>query len=111
MVENYRTETHFMGEKQISNDAYYGIQTQRSNENLTITRYNINENLIIGLAIVKKSAAQENAAVCQLEQKLADAIIQAADEIHDGKMHDQFTVDPIQGGAGTSTNMNANEVI
>src|SRR5690625_95655 len=111
MVENYRTETDFMGEKQISNDAYYGIQTLRANENFPITGYHINENLIEGLAIVKKSAAQANAAVGQLDQKIADAIVQAADEILDGKMHDQFTVDPIQGGAGTSTNMNANEVI
>lgn len=111
MVDNYRIEADFMGEKKISTDAYYGIQTVRANENFPITGYNINEHLIEGFAIVKKSAAQANAAVGQLDSKIAQAIIQASEEIIAGNLHDQFTVDPIQGGAGTSSNMNANEVI
>lgn len=111
MVDNYRIEADFMGEKKISTDAYYGIQTVRANENFPITGYNINEHLIEGFAIVKKSAAQANEAVGQLDSKIAQAIIQASEEIIAGKLHDQFTVDPIQGGAGTSSNMNANEVI
>src|SRR5699024_1566172 len=99
------------GEKKISNDAYYGIQTVRANENFPITGYNINEHLIEAFAIVKKSAAQANEAVGQLDSEIAQAIIKASEEIIAGNLHDQFTVDPIQGGAGTSSNMNANELI
>jgi len=111
VVDSYRIEADFMGEKKISNDAYYGIQTVRANENFPITGYNINEHLIEAFAIVKKSAAQANEAVGQLDSEIAQAIIKASEEIIAGNLHDQFTVDPIQGGAGTSSNMNANELI
>lgn len=80
-------------------------------ENFPITGYCIHEELIRALAIVKKAAALGNMDVKRLYDGLGDAIVQAADEIIEGKWHDQFIVDPIQGGAGTSMNMNANEVI
>ena len=95
----------------VPKDAYYGIQTLRAVENFPITGYKVNESLITAIAIVKKSAAQANLAIGQLDEQIAQAIIQASDEIAAGQFHDQFLVDPIQGGAGTSVNMNANEVI
>lgn len=110
-MTSFRLERDFLGEKQVPNEAYYGIQTLRAVENFPITGYQIDKQLIKAIAIVKKSAAQANLAIGQLDEKIANAIIQAAEEIIDGKLHDQFLVDPIQGGAGTSTNMNANEVI
>lgn len=109
--KRYRIEKDFLGEKEVPQDAYYGIQTLRAVENFPITGYRLDESLIIALAIVKKSAAQANLAIGQLPPQIAHAIIQAAEEIIAGKLHDQFIVDPIQGGAGTSINMNANEVI
>ncbi|WP_307258786.1 aspartate ammonia-lyase [Oikeobacillus pervagus] len=107
----YRVEKDFLGEKEVPYDAYYGIQTLRAVENFPITGYKIDGSLIRALAMVKKSAAQANMTIGQLDKKIANAIIKAADEIIDGSLHDQFLVDPIQGGAGTSINMNANEVI
>lgn len=109
--ENYRIEKDFLGEKQVPIDAYYGVQTMRAIENFPITGYRIEKVLIEAMAIVKKSAALANKAVGQLDEKIADAIATASTEIIEGKLHDQFIVDPIQGGAGTSINMNANEVI
>lgn len=111
MEGNFRIEKDFLGEKKIPTEAYYGIQTVRAQENFPITGRQIDEHLIEGLALVKKSAAQANREIGQLADELAEAIIQASDEIIAGKLHDQFVVDPIQGGAGTSSNMNANEVI
>lgn len=110
---NYRTRTEkdFLGEKEIQADAYYGIQTLRAVENFPITGYRIDPELIKAIAIVKKAAAISNAETSQLSVHFKKAIVQAADEIIDGSMHDEFIVDPIQGGAGTSVNMNANEVI
>lgn len=108
---SFRVEQDYIGVKNVPKDAYYGIQTLRALENFPITGYRINNELIRGMAIVKKSAAQANLAIGQLDEKIANAIIQAADEIVEGKLRDQFLVDPIQGGAGTSINMNANEVI
>lgn len=107
----FRVERDFLGEKRVPKDAYYGVQTMRAVENFPITGYRINTALIEGIAIVKKSAAEANATIDELDQTIAKAIIQAADEIIAGQWHDQFLVDPIQGGAGTSVNMNANEVI
>jgi aspartate ammonia-lyase len=111
LQENYRTEKDFLGEKQIQKDAYYGIQTLRASENFPITGYRIHEEMIKALGIVKKSAALANMDVKRLYEGLGNAIVQAADELIGGQWHDQFIVDPIQGGAGTSINMNANEVI
>ncbi|WP_044642565.1 aspartate ammonia-lyase [Risungbinella massiliensis] len=107
----YRTEKDFLGEKNIPTNAYYGIQTLRAVENFPITGYKIHEEMIKALAVVKKAAALANMETKHLYKGLGEAIVQAADEILEGKLHDQFIVDPIQGGAGTSMNMNANEVI
>ncbi|KAA6451192.1 aspartate ammonia-lyase [Bacillus swezeyi] len=107
----YRTEKDFLGEKNIPADVYYGIQTLRAAENFPITGYKIHEEMIKALAVVKKAAALANMETKRLYKGLGEAIVQAADEIIEGKLHDQFIVDPIQGGAGTSMNMNANEVI
>ncbi|WP_428908849.1 aspartate ammonia-lyase [Niallia sp. Krafla_26] len=106
-----RIEKDFLGEKEIPHDAYYGIQTLRAAENFPITHYSLNSELIRALAMVKKAASLANMKTKGLYEGLGLAIVQAANEIIEGKFHDQFIVDPIQGGAGTSINMNANEVI
>ncbi|NLW25395.1 MAG: aspartate ammonia-lyase [Clostridia bacterium] len=110
MVE-YRTEKDLLGEKQVPKDAYYGIQTMRAKENFPITGLAPSIDLIKGLAMVKKAAALTNWQLGRLNEKIAKAIMQAADEIIAEKFNDQFIVDVIQGGAGTSMNMNVNEVI
>lgn len=109
--ENVRIEHDLLGEMEVPKDAYYGIQTQRAVENFPITGYRIHEELIKALAIVKKAAALANMDIKRLPEKIGNAIVEAAEEIIEGQWHDQFIVDPIQGGAGTSINMNANEVI
>ncbi|GIO06363.1 aspartate ammonia-lyase [Brevibacillus reuszeri] len=109
--QTYRIEKDFLGEKEIPVDAYYGVQTMRATENFPITGYRLHSSLIIAMAMVKKAAAIANMEVSRLNPRLGNAIVQAAEEIIEGQWHDQFIVDPIQGGAGTSINMNANEVI
>jgi aspartate ammonia-lyase len=113
MEENFRVEKDFLGEKKIEKDAYYGIQTLRAKENFDITKTSISlfPNFIKSLAKVKKACALTNFELGDLTDIQKDAIVQACTEIIDGKFHDQFIVDPIQGGAGTSSNMNINEVI
>jgi aspartate ammonia-lyase len=111
LTEKKRIEKDFLGQKEIPFDAYYGIQTIRAVENFPITGYRIHESLIKALAMVKKAAAIANMNTTRLYKDLANVIIQAADEIIAGKWNEQFIVDPIQGGAGTSMNMNMNEVI
>ncbi|HEY2419942.1 MAG TPA: aspartate ammonia-lyase [Neobacillus sp.] len=111
VTDNKRMEHDFLGEKEIPVDVYYGIQTLRAVENFPITGYRIHEDLIKALAMVKKAAAIANMNTTRLYSGLGEAICQAADEMIEGKWNDQFIVDPIQGGAGTSMNMNANEVI
>jgi aspartate ammonia-lyase len=106
-----RVEKDFLGSKEVPSDAYYGIQTLRAVENFPITGYRIHEELIRAMAIVKHAAAAANMEIRQLNPQIGQAVVQAAQEIMDGKWHDQFIVDPIQGGAGTSINMNTNEVI
>lgn len=108
---NKRIEHDFLGEKEIPADVYYGIQTIRAVENFPITGYRIHEELIKALGMVKKAAAIANMNTTRLYSGLGNAIVQAADEVIEGKWNNQFIVDPIQGGAGTSINMNANEVI
>ncbi|BAU27117.1 aspartate ammonia-lyase [Aneurinibacillus soli] len=110
-TNNYRVEKDFLGEKQVPLHAFYGVQTMRAIENFPITGYRIHESLIVAMAIVKKAAALANMETGQLNPRIGKAIVDAAEEIIDGKLHDQFIVDPIQGGAGTSINMNTNEVI
>lgn len=109
--EQFRLEEDLIGEKKVPKNAYYGIQSVRAQENFNVTGYKINPELIIGLAQVKKASALANAEVGLLDKEVAEAIAAAADEIIAGKLHEEFIVDPIQGGAGTSSNMNANEVI
>ena len=106
-----RTERDFLGEKEIPFDAYYGVQTARAIENFPITGYRIHHSLITAMAMVKKAAALANMEVGQLNSRLGNVIVQASEEVINGQLHDQFIVDPIQGGAGTSINMNTNEVI
>ena len=106
-----RIESDFIGEKEIPDGAYYGVQTVRALENFPITGLKINNDLIRALAMVKKAAAIANFEIGELEEEKKDAIVKASEEIIEGELHDQFIVDPIQGGAGTSINMNGNEVI
>lgn len=108
-----RKEHDFLGELEISNEYYYGVQTERARENFNITGITLQtEHLFIkSLAWVKKAAAMANASCGVLDQKIANAICFACDEIIKGKYDNQFVSDLIQGGAGTSVNMNANEVI
>lgn len=107
----YRTEHDSIGVKEVPADAYYGVQTLRASENFYITGLKMQPELINSIAQIKKAAAITNYEVGELDKKRADAIVKACNEIIKGKFHDQFIVDPIQGGAGTSLNMNANEVI
>ena len=109
--KKYRTEHDSIGEKQVPEDAYYGVQTLRAYENFYITGLKMHKEMINSVAQIKKAAAITNFEVGELDKKRADAIVKACDEIISGKLHSQFIVDPIQGGAGTSLNMNANEVI
>ncbi|OTX78993.1 aspartate ammonia-lyase [Bacillus thuringiensis] len=110
-TKDIRIEKDFLGEKEVPNVAYYGVQTLRAVENFPITGYRIHPSLITAMAIVKKAAALANMDTGYLAKDIGHEIAEAAQEIVDGKFHDQFIVDPIQGGAGTSINMNTNEVI
>ncbi|MET3546380.1 aspartate ammonia-lyase [Paenibacillus favisporus] len=106
-----RLEKDFLGTKEVPNHAYYGIQTLRAKENFPITGQRLHPELIRSMAMVKKAAALANMEIKRLLPAKGEAIVQAADEIIGGEWLDQFIVDPIQGGAGTSINMNTNEVI
>ena len=108
---DYRVEKDSIGVKDIPEEVYYGVQTLRAAENFHITGLNMHPEIINSLAYIKKASAITNCEVGILEKKKAQAIVHACDEIIEGKFHDDFIVDPIQGGAGTSLNMNANEVI
>ncbi|WP_010532556.1 aspartate ammonia-lyase [Brachybacterium squillarum] len=108
-----RPEHDLLGDRDVPGDAYYGIQTLRALENFSITGVPLAHfpRLIEALAQVKRAAARANRRLGVLDAERADAIDQACAEIIDGALHEHFVVDMIQGGAGTSTNMNANEVI
>lgn len=106
-----RNEHDFLGEIQIQDEVYYGVQTTRALENFVITGHRMNDDFIASFGIVKAAAAKANMRTGRMPIKIGNAIVQAAEEIITGKLHDQFVVDCIQGGAGTSMNMNANEVI
>ncbi|WP_197482147.1 aspartate ammonia-lyase [Oceanobacillus sp. Castelsardo] len=110
-MSHTRMEKDFLGTKEVPTEVYYGVQTIRAVENFPITGYRIHENLITAMAIVKKAAALANMDVKRLDSAVGKAIAKAADEMMKGKWHDQIIVDPIQGGAGTSINMNINEVL
>ena len=107
----YRIERDPLGEHDVPADAYYGIQTQRAAENFPISGLRAPEELIIATVLVKKAAAAANTALGQLAPDVGRAIMDAADEVLAGKLRDQFIVDVYQAGAGTSHNMNTNEVL
>jgi aspartate ammonia-lyase len=106
-----RVEKDSLGERQIPKDAYYGVQTHRAIENFPISGLRPKPSFIDATVHVKKAAAKVNKELGLLDAKKADAIVQAADEILSGKLREWFVVDVYQAGAGTSHNMNANEVI
>ncbi len=106
-----RIEHDMLGEMPLQDDAYYGIHTARAMQNFAITGKPVHKELIDALATVKKAAAVTNRSIGALDGRVADAIVKACDEILSGALYDQFVVDCMQGGAGTSSNMNANEVI
>ena len=106
-----RIESDSIGSRQIPVDAYYGVQSLRGAENFQITGLRLRREFIESMAQIKKACAICNYQVGELSESIKDAICQACDEILEGKFHDQFICDPIQGGAGTTANMNANEVI
>ena len=113
MAQPIRTEHDLLGDRAVPADVYYGIHTLRALENFPITGtpISIYPDLVVALACVKQAAAIANAELGLLDEERAIAIRLACEAVREGQLHDQFVVDVIQGGAGTSTNMNANEVI
>ncbi|MBF1686520.1 MAG: aspartate ammonia-lyase, partial [Selenomonas sp.] len=106
-----RKEHDFLGDLEVPDEVYYGVQTMRAVENFNITGQKLDPDFIVALAKVKKAAALANMDTGRLSHEIGDVLVQAADEIIAGGLIDQFPVDPIQGGAGTSINMNMNEVL
>lgn len=106
-----RKEHDFLGELEVSDELYYGVQTLRALENFNITGKKLDHDFIRAMAMVKKASALANMKTGRLDERIGKAIVRAADEIIAGGFIDQFPVDPIQGGAGTSFNMNMNEVL
>jgi aspartate ammonia-lyase len=111
MAEGFRSERDPLGELDVPADAYYGVQTARAVDNFPISGLRAPDDLIVATILVKKAAAEANVALGRLEPAVANAIRTAADEILAGALRDQFVVDVYQAGAGTSHNMNANEVL
>lgn len=107
----FRVEHDSIGDKEVPSDAYYGVQSLRAAENFPITGLTMHPEMVSSIVYIKKAAAITNNETGRLPKEKADAIIKACDEILEGRFLDNFIVDPIQGGAGTSLNMNANEVI
>jgi aspartate ammonia-lyase len=106
-----RLESDSIGTKALPESAYYGVQSLRAHENFQITGHAMNPTFLKNLAMIKKAAAMTNKQAGELDEKKADAIIKASEEVMEGGLRDAFVVDAIQGGAGTSANMNMNEVI
>ena len=106
-----RKEHDFLGELEVPDDVYYGVQTLRAIENFKITGQRVDSDFVQAMAKVKKATVLANLSTGRMPEKIGKALLQAADEIIEGKLLDQFPVDPIQGGAGTSFNMNMNEVL
>jgi aspartate ammonia-lyase len=107
----FRVERDPLGERQVPAEAYYGIQTLRATENFPISSLRAPADLVTATILIKKAAAEANVATARLAPEVGQAIVRAADEILDGRLRDQFVVDVYQAGAGTSHNMNANEVL
>lgn len=108
---NTRTESDAIGQLEVPEKAYYGVQSLRAAQNFAITGRKLHPLMIRSLTLIKKAAALANRRAGRLEPRIADAILLACDEILTGRLQEEFVVDPIQGGAGTSANMNTNEVI
>ena len=111
MAEQVRTEKDSMGEMRVPADAYYGAQTGRAVENFPISDLRFSRRFIAAMGLVKWSCAEINQKLGLFDEKRKTLIQQAAQEVIDGKLDAQFVVDIFQTGSGTSTNMNANEVI
>jgi fumarate hydratase class II len=111
MADGYRIEKDSLGEMKVPEDALYGAQTQRAVENFPISGQRFGRRFIQALGTIKKCAAHTNAELGTVDAAIADAVAQAADEVAAGRWDDQFVLDVYQTGSGTSTNMNANEVI
>src|SRR5436190_6802654 len=111
MAKGFRSETDPLGALDVPEDAYYGIQTARAVENFPISGLRAPAELVTATVLVKKAAAEANVTLKRLDERVGQAIIRAADEILAGGLRDQFVVDVYQAGAGTSHNMNANEVL
>jgi fumarate hydratase, class II len=111
MADGYRTEKDSLGEMQVPEDALYGAQTQRAVENFPISGQRFGRRFIEALGLIKRSAAETNAELGHVDQDIADAISQAADEVIAGDHDDHFVLDIYQTGSGTSSNMNTNEVV
>jgi aspartate ammonia-lyase len=107
----YRTERDPLGEMAVPADAYYGVQTARAIENFPISGLRAPADLVTATVLVKKAAAEANLSLGRIDPAIAHAIVAAADEVLNGTLRDQFVVDVYQAGAGTSHNMNANEVL
>ena len=112
-TKKYRTESDLLGELKVPCEAYYGVQTQRAINNYKISGIRMCDypDFVVAIAYVKLAAIQANNALGVIDNKITKAVEKACREIIDGKMHNDFPVDMMQGGAGTSVNMNANEVI
>lgn len=110
-TQNTRTEKDSIGTKEIPADVYYGIQTLRAVENYPVSGTRANPTLVRAIGMVKRAAAEANKSLGLVDEKRADAIIQAAQEVADGKWNHQFVVDVFQAGAGVSFHMNSNEVV
>src|SRR4029453_627537 len=111
MTQNFRTEKDSMGEMNVPADVYYGAQTARAVENFPISDLRLQQRFITAIGLVKWAAAEVNHRLGILDEQRSRLLQQAAQEVIDGKLPDQFVVDVFQTGSGTSTNMNANEVI
>ena len=111
MAKGFRSETDPLGALDVPDDAYYGVQTARAVENFPISGLRAPDDLIVATILIKKAAAETNAALGRLDRAIANAIRAAADDVLGGRLREQFVVDVYQAGAGTSHNMNANEVL
>jgi aspartate ammonia-lyase len=111
--KTYRIEKDSIGEYKVLSTALYGSQTQRSHDTFKVTRRRIDRDFILALVIFKRSATLANLQIGNLDEKIANAIIKSCDEIlkHPGRYRKEFITDRIQGGAGTSMNMNVNEIL
>jgi aspartate ammonia-lyase len=110
-MKKYRVEKDFLGEMQVPEEKYYGCQTARALDNFPITGLKLDRDLVRAMGMIKYAAAKANMELGLLPQPIGKAVMEASLAVMNGELDDEFPIDPIQGGAGTSANMNANEVI